>query len=69
MLLAHDAHWWWPLLWLVWLAAIGTVVWFIFRRRAGRSDGRNGAKSILAERFARGEIDADEYRERLAQLG
>jgi uncharacterized membrane protein len=30
--------------------------------------GVERARGILAERYARGEIDGDEYRERLAQL-
>jgi Short C-terminal domain len=43
---------------------IGLLI-FLFVRR-----GRHGssAKAVLAERYARGEINADEYRERLANL-
>ena len=65
-----DHHWWpiWPLLWLVVIVA---VVWFFKRRRwnGPRSQmGAERARDILAERFARGEITGEEYRERLEQL-
>jgi putative membrane protein len=54
-----------PLFWLT--ALVVAVVWF--RRRSGPfwrqpSTGR----SVLDERFARGDITADEYRERRAVL-
>jgi putative membrane protein len=62
---------WWPIWPLLWVALIGTLVWFLLRRRtaaAGPSDASGRAKEILAERFARGEITSEEYRERLDQL-
>ncbi len=65
-----DWVWWGPLIPLLWLAFFATIVWFITRRRWPR--GRTGverAKDILAERFARGELSIDEYRERRDQLG
>jgi putative membrane protein len=63
----HDGHWWivFPILWLL-LAAL--VIAFFWRRGRGPNDGGDPARRILGERFARGEINADEYRERLAQL-
>lgn len=74
LLADHAGHWehgWWPLWPLLWLAVLGTIVWLVTRRRRG-GDGRGGgadrAREILAERFARGEIAGDEYRERLEQL-
>jgi putative membrane protein len=49
---------------------IAAVVWLVVRRtRGGERTGLETAREILAERFARGEIGADEYRERLGQLG
>jgi putative membrane protein len=63
-------HGWWVLWPLLWLAALGAVVWFFARRRRGGGpSGTDRAREILAERFARGELSADEYRERLGQLG
>jgi putative membrane protein len=61
-----DHHWWWPLWLVVWLAAIGAVIWFVSRRR--RDDGLQSARAILAERYARGELSGEEYRERVEQL-
>jgi putative membrane protein len=64
------SHGWWPLWPLLWLAVLATILW-LFVRRSKRTDRDpfDQAKGILAERFARGELSADEYRERLAQLG
>jgi putative membrane protein len=62
--------WWGPLIPLLWIAFFFTVFWFIARRRWPRElTGVERARDILAERFARGELSADEYRERLDQLG
>jgi putative membrane protein len=48
-----------PILWIA-LAVTAFVIW------RGRSDGRRtgSAEEVLAERYARGEISADEFRER-----
>lgn len=55
-----------PIVWgIVWLAVIATVVVLLWRRGAG--DTRS-ARSALSERFARGDIDEQEYGERLAVL-
>jgi putative membrane protein len=74
VLLAHagwgPGGWWWgPFIPLLWVAFIATAAWFVIRvagphRRRAVDRGRE----VLAERFARGELDADEYRERLSQL-
>jgi putative membrane protein len=64
-------HGWWPIWPLLWLAVIVTVVWLIKRRHWTAARPQNGvdrARDILAERYARGEITSDEYRERLEQL-
>jgi putative membrane protein len=57
---------------LFWAALAGIVVWLI---RSTRTDHRAGtrpatshADELLAERFARGEIDADEFTRRRGQL-
>jgi putative membrane protein len=63
-----DHGWWvvWP---LVWIAVIVGLVWFFTRRRGpGERSGADRARDILAERFARGELSVEEYRERLGQL-
>ena len=63
----HHGGWWivFPILWLVLAAFVVALFW---RRGRGRRDGGNSPRRILGERFARGEISADEYRERLSQL-
>ena len=69
-ILLHEAgwHWWFAPFWiLLWLALV-VVVWR-FAPWRGRRDRRVDARAILAERFARGEIDAAEYSARLEVLG
>lgn len=62
--------WIWPVLLL---AGIAAVVWGLSRAGAtggGRRgpSGRERAREILQERFARGEITEQEYRERMRVL-
>jgi len=66
----NGDHWWFvfPFFWLLWLGVIVTVVYFVFRGKSRRWNGSDRAKAILAERFARGEISGEEFRERLDQL-
>lgn len=63
----HHGHWWivFPILLLLLAAIVVAILW---RRIRGPSDGGDSPRRILAERFARGEISGDEYRDRLAQL-
>jgi putative membrane protein len=78
----QDMGWMW--LWsLLLLIGIALLVWLVvlvstggIRSRHGHGgpdgryfpDGRDTARQILDERFARGELTADEYRERLRIL-
>ena len=64
----HE-HWWViaPFFWALWLAVLGTILYLVFRGRR-RWSGDNRAKAILAERFARGEISTEEFRERMDAL-
>lgn len=69
----HDmdaSDWLWMLLiWLLVLAVIALVVFLVVR--AVQHPGAGGTRSvrdILNERYARGEIDHDEYEERLSKL-
>jgi putative membrane protein len=72
----HDdmmggSGWWWlwgTLMLIVVLAAIALVAWLIVRSVQSRADGARSARDILNERYARGEIDTDEYEERLSKL-
>jgi putative membrane protein len=70
MVVAEAGNGWWPIWPILWIAIIVAAVWFLSRRwRRPQSGGLDRAREILAERFARGELTSDEYRERLAQLG
>jgi putative membrane protein len=66
----HDGHapGWWPVFpigfGLFWLLVLGGGFYLLSRR----AKGNGGAERVLAERYARGEIDEEEYRERLAVL-
>jgi putative membrane protein len=54
---------------LLWAAAIATVGWVVVRAARPRErPGVDRAREILAERYARGELTTEEYRERLEQL-
>jgi putative membrane protein len=66
-----GGRWIWVLLIMVVMVGIvALVVWLIVRSSHGSAGGRpsSSAKEILSERFARGEIDADEYHDRLSKL-
>jgi len=52
---------------LLWGALLAGGV-YVLRRRPPRADAGPSAEDVLAQRYARGEIDADEYRQRLIVL-
>ncbi len=71
-LVAHD-HWdgpgpWWPIFPILWFLFITLIVVVIVRYRGHSHRGSYAGESRLAERYAAGEIDEAEYRERLAVL-
>lgn len=66
----HDGGW--GILWMIlsW-GLIIAFMWAIFHAltpNRGRRETGHDPKGVLAERFARGEIDTEEYRERLKVL-
>lgn len=69
----HGWFWLWPLVPLFWLLVFLLFArLFLWRGRGGpwasyRQPGPD-ARAILAERYARGEISHEEYRERLSHL-
>jgi putative membrane protein len=67
--LAKGGDGWWPLWLLFWLAIVVAAGWFLWRRW-GRPQGDplDRARELLAERYAKGELTSDQYRERLEQL-
>lgn len=72
-----DGAWWMMLFWgpVLVMALIAVAVWAVRSSPTGRDgsasakgDPLDGARRILAERYARGELDSEEYRERMEQL-
>jgi putative membrane protein len=73
MMGGHDGFWgaWGGLgvglMVLVWLAVLGLVAWAVVRLGSSRPGGStaapppDSARSLLDQRLARGEIDAEEY--------
>jgi putative membrane protein len=69
-----DGAWgpghWWPIFPIFWLLLWGVLIFAFFRSRRSWSQwhGTSSPRDVLAERYARGEISEQEYRERLAVL-
>lgn len=60
---------WWVVFPLLWLLLLGGVIFALVRGRGrGRWHQGQSAENVLAERYARGEIAEEEYRERLDVL-
>lgn len=62
--------WWMPLAWVLGLALLIALAWVILRTTGafpGRSTEEN-PEQILKRRYARGEIDREEYERRLADI-
>lgn len=66
-----PGEWWWLLrflMFLVWITIIFLVVRWGIRGRHHQDSPMDRARGILAERYARGEIDAEAYRQRSETL-
>ena len=60
---------WGPTMGLLWITLIAGAAWFLIRNvRPPERSGFDRAREILAERYARGEMASEEYRERLDQM-
>ena len=60
---------WGPIVLLGWIVVIAAVGWFVVRSaRPGERSGVDRAQDVLAQRYAHGELSAQEYRERLERL-
>ena len=62
-------HGWFP--WSMWLTSavfLTALVWWLIAVGNGRRSNADAPRRILDERMARGDIDRDEYRERLTAL-
>jgi putative membrane protein len=66
----NGASWWWLLMSGGMVLFWGLVAWVIVQvvRGSSNTDAGEDPEAILAARFARGELDAEEYQARLAVL-
>jgi len=62
------AVWLWPVIGLLVAIAAAVVALILIRARGDPHEAAGSAVEVLRQRFARGEIDEAEYRERLATL-
>lgn len=53
-------HWWWMI--AFWAVVIGLVAWAVVRVAPTNRSEPSRARQILDERYARGEVDDDDYR-------
>jgi len=56
-------------MWLIWIVLIFGIVWAVGGPRSSTEPRPRTPRELLDERFARGDIDEDEYRSRRATLG
>jgi putative membrane protein len=68
--------WGWGLIMMLfWTGLIALVAWLVVRTVSGtrtppaERTGLDRARDVLADRYARGEISTEEYKERLTHLG
>jgi putative membrane protein len=59
---------WWLFFPLIGITLVATVVWLAFRTRRPEPGRTNNAMEILAARYARGDIETEEYRRRLDEI-
>jgi putative membrane protein len=55
-------------MWLFWVGVIALAAWALSRPGPASGTGRRSALDILEERFARGEVDVDEFTARRNEL-
>lgn len=60
--------WVWPAMVVIGLVVVGVLAYGLLRGDRNSAPVRAGARQILDERYARGEIDAEEYRARVDGL-
>ncbi|MBT8434839.1 MAG: SHOCT domain-containing protein [Gammaproteobacteria bacterium] len=59
------------MMWIFWILIIVALIWFVAfaTRRGGLSSGNEkSALEVLKERYARGEIDRDEFEQKQKDL-
>jgi putative membrane protein len=56
-------------MWLIWIGLILAIVWGISGWRTGDKQRTRTPRELLDERYARGDIDEDDYQKRRTTLG
>lgn len=54
--------------WISLIILVGAIIWFGARSASTTQNATSSALSILSDRYARGEIDDEEYRRRSDEL-
>ena len=71
-MLANDGHWWFAFFPLVWFLVIVLFFrvfgWRRWHHHHGWHGGGASAEQVLGERYARGEITEEEYKQRRTVL-
>jgi putative membrane protein len=57
------------IMWLFWLVVIAAIVWGIKAMAGGSAETQKSSLELLDERYARGEIERDEYEQKRKDLG
>lgn len=72
MMYGYGGAWMWLWMFIFWGGLIAVIIWAVqttqHRRGTGGSSNGSRAMSILEERFARGEIDDEEFERRRRAL-
>jgi putative membrane protein len=58
-------------MWIFWILIIVALIWLVIfatRRESGSSTRQKSAREILQERYARGEIERDEFEQKKKDL-
>jgi putative membrane protein len=53
--------WPWPMMFIFWIVVIAGIVYFVRSASRGRSNASESALDILKKRYAKGEINKEEY--------
>ena len=59
------------MMWIFWILIVALLIWFVVvatRSAGGSREAHKSAREILDSRYARGEIDRDEYTQKRADL-
>lgn len=68
----HHGFWFWGGMGWGWtllcLLLVTVIIWVAYRAGQGGRTGGSSPEDILRERFARGEIDREEFNKKLSEL-